>query len=445
MTGEVIAFKDLRVAPQGEIMDYTFYNKRFLEIASAINDLAVRQDGYDATSQNLIALGLQRINDTLGPFLTSLQQASQLGFLVCEATGLPVTLQVGVDVQFIVNSDGKSVFTPTPWLLAMDENDYTNWGILSFTAYSPTTGVLAGHTIFTTQNKTSARWSISCNSAMIAAETNLLNQAQAAANQANSDAANVKTLITQVTQLIQIVQTGPVVSVAGRNGAVVLSLTDVIGLTDALLQKAAVSDLTTGLATKQPLSAMLTTFAALGGAADRLPYFTGVGAMALAALTQFARNLIATPDAPSARLFLGLGDIATHPSSDFMTPAQVQAQITAQVPNTWIYGQQIIGSFDDQTLTSYELTAVDNGKTVTLNNAAAITAFLRNDNVKGWNAMILQLGAGQVTISAEAGATLRNRQNQFKTAGLYAVVSILCISNTTGTNAVYVIGGDTAL
>ena len=444
MAGEVIAFKDLRVAPQGEIMDFTFYNKRFLEITSAINELALRQDDFDATSQNLIALGLQRINDTLGPFLTSLQQASQLGFLVCEATGIPVSFTVGIDVQLIVNSAGKSVFTPTPWLLAMDENDYTNWAILSFTAYSPTTGVLACGCIFTTQHKASARWSISCNSAMIAAETNMLTQSQTAASQASAAVASMATLITQVTQLIQIVQSGPVVSVAGRNGAVVLGLSDVVGLTDALLQKAAVTDLTAGLATKQPLSALLTTFAALGGAADRLPYFTGVGAMALAALTQFARNLIATPDAPSARLFLGLGDIATHPSSDFMTPAQVQAQITAQIPNTWIYGQQIVGSFDDQTVTSFELNTTDNGKTVTLTNAAAISAFLRNDMVKGWNAMILQLGAGQVTVGAEAGATLRNRQNQFKTAGQYAVVSILCISNTTGTNAVYVLGGDTA-
>jgi hypothetical protein len=29
----------------------------------------------------------------------------------CEATGLVVALQVGIDVQFIVNSAGKSVFT----------------------------------------------------------------------------------------------------------------------------------------------------------------------------------------------------------------------------------------------------------------------------------------------------------------------------------------------
>jgi hypothetical protein len=444
MTGEVIAFKDLRVAPQGEVMDFNFYNKRFLEIVSAINELALRQDGFDATSNQLIALGLQRINDTLGPFLTSLQQASHLGFLVCEATGIPVNFTVGVDVQLIVNSAGKSVFTPTPWLLAMDENDYTNWAILSFTSYDPVGGTLACGCIYTTQHKTSARWSISCNSAMIAAETNILNLAQTAANQANTDASQVRTLINQVTQLIQIVQTGPVISVAGRNGAVVLTLADITGLTDALLQKAAVTDLTNGLATKQPLSALLTTFAALAGAADKFPYFTGVGAMALATVTQFARTLLTSADAAAMRLLLGLGDASTHPASDFATPASVAAQVPGIINNTWIFGQQIIGSFNDQTGTSYELIGSDNGRAVTLTNAAPITANLRNDQSKGWNAMVYQGGAGQVTLVAEAGATLRNRQNQFKTAGQYAVVSILCISNTAGNNAVYVIGGDTA-
>jgi hypothetical protein len=444
MAGEVIAFKDLRVAPQGEVMDFTFYNKRFLEITSAINELALRQDGYDATSQNLISLGLQRINDTLGPFLTSLQQASQLGFLVCEATGNPVSFTVGIDVQLIVNSAGKSVFTPTPWLLAVDENDYTNWAILSFTSYSPDSGVLAGRPIFTTMTKTSARWSISCNSAMLAAETNLLNQAQTAANQANSDVASVKTLVTQVTQLIQIVQSGPVISVAGRSGSIVLGLADVVGLTDALLGKAATTDLANGLATKQPVSALLTTFAALSGAADKVPYFTGVGAMALATLTQFARNLIGSPDAPSARLFLGLGDASTHPASDFTTPAQVQAQVVSLVPQQWIYGTQLLGVMNNQTGTAYEFTGPDNGKTVIFSNAAAIIASLRNDSGLGWNALVHQSGAGQVSLVAEAGATLRNRQNQFKTAGQYAMVSILCISNTAGNNAVYVIGGDTA-
>jgi hypothetical protein len=444
MTGEVIAFKDLRVAPQGEVMDFTFYNKRFLEIVSAINELALRQDGYDNTSNQLIALGLQRINDTLGPFLTSLQDAAHLGFLVCEATGLPVNFTVGVDVQLIVNSAGKSVFTPTPWLLALDENDYTNWAILSFTSYSPTTGVLACGCVYTTQHKTSARWSISCNSAMLAAETNLLTQAQTAANQAAANAAAVQTLTTQVQQLIQIVQAGPVISVAGRSGVVVLGMADVSGLTDALLQKAAVSDLTSGLSGKQPVSALLTTFAALAGAADKFPYFTGVGAMALATVTAFARTLLVAPDAATTRTTLGLGDVVTHAASEFATPASVATQVVPIIQSTPISTRALSPVFDDQTVTSYALVDTHWGSTVTFTNAAAITATLSSNIPKGWQVLVYQGGAGQVTFAPAAGVTLRNRQNQFKTAGQYAMVSLMCMSNPTGTAPTIVLGGDTA-
>jgi hypothetical protein len=437
MAGEVIAFKDLKVAPAGEVMDFTFYNKRFLEIVSAINTLALRQDVYDATSQTLVQLGFERINSTLGPFLASLQDASHLGFLVCEATGLPVNFTVGVDVQLIVNSAGKSVFTPTPWLLAVDENDYTNWAILSLTSYDPVTGTLACGCAYTTKHQTSMSWSISCNSAMLQAEMNILAQCQSSATSAHTDAANVQTLITQATQLIQIVQSGPVVTVAGRSGVVVLSMSDIVGLTDALLQKAAVTDLTSGLASKQPLSSALTTFASLSGAADKFPYFTGVGVLALATVTSLARTLLMAPDAATMRTTLGLGDAATHPASDFVTPTSIGS--------IGIFSSQIQPTFDDEIGTSFNFVYNNWGAVITLTNAAAITATLPNNLPKGWNVLVYQGGAGQVTLVPSSGVTLRNRQNQFKTAGQYAVVSILCVSNTTGTNAVYVVGGDTAV
>jgi hypothetical protein len=78
----------------------------------------------------------------------------------------------------------------------------------------------------------------------------------------------------------------------------------------------------------QPAAANLTTLAALSsivnlsalagltGAADRLPYFTGLGAMALATFTAFGRSVAAAADAAAARTLLGLGTIATK---DFET------------------------------------------------------------------------------------------------------------------------------
>lgn len=65
-------------------------------------------------------------------------------------------------------------------------------------------------------------------------------------------------------------------------------------------------------AEKQPLDAMLTALAGLVTAADRLLYFTGADAPALATLTAFARTLLAGANAAAMRGTLGLGSIATQ-------------------------------------------------------------------------------------------------------------------------------------
>lgn len=61
---------------------------------------------------------------------------------------------------------------------------------------------------------------------------------------------------------------------------------------------------------KQPKAANLTSLAGLYGAADRLPYFTGAGALSLAVLTAAARDLLAASDKAGQRTALGLGSAA---------------------------------------------------------------------------------------------------------------------------------------
>jgi hypothetical protein len=57
---------------------------------------------------------------------------------------------------------------------------------------------------------------------------------------------------------------------------------------------------------KQPLDALLTALSALVMAADRLPYFDGVGSAALTPFSAFARTLLDDADAATARATLGI-------------------------------------------------------------------------------------------------------------------------------------------
>ena len=105
-------------------------------------------------------------------------------------------------------------------------------------------------------------------------------------------------------------------------------------------------------------------------------------------------------------------------------------------------GTGSISGFDanlnDQTGTAYTLTSSDNGKVLTLNNANAITLTIAASLGDGFNCLIVQKGAGQVTLSAAGGVTVVNRSSETKTAGQYATVSVINIGSEQ-----YILSGDT--
>lgn len=85
------------------------------------------------------------------------------------------------------------------------------------------------------------------------------------------------------------------------------------------------------------------------------------------------------------------------------------------------------GLTNDQTGTSYTLTSADNGKIITLNNASAITVYVPYFFI-GFNCMMLQKGGGQVTLAINGSTTnIYNRYNFTKTAGQYAMLTLVCI------------------
>jgi hypothetical protein len=88
-----------------------------------------------------------------------------------------------------------------------------------------------------------------------------------------------------------------------------------------------------------------------------------------------------------------------------------------------------------QTGTSYTTVLADDGKLITCDNGSAITLTIPpNGTVAygiGTQLNIMQLGAGQVTITAGAGVTLRSNGSKLKTNGQYAVATCCKIASDT--------------
>jgi hypothetical protein len=98
----------------------------------------------------------------------------------------------------------------------------------------------------------------------------------------------------------------------------------------------------------------------------------------------------------------------------------------------WQYEGEL--TLNAQTGTTYTLVLTDSAKFVTLSNASAITLTVpTNASVAfpiGTQVNIMQLGAGQVTISG-AGVTLQSAGSKLKTSAQYAVATLLKIATDT--------------
>lgn len=101
-------------------------------------------------------------------------------------------------------------------------------------------------------------------------------------------------------------------------------------------------------------------------------------------------------------------------------------------------------AYNNQVGTNYVFTSSDAGKTVTFNNAAAVSAMLPNNMGLGFTCEVIQLGAGQVSFFTNSGATLQNRSSQSKIAGQYGAARLSVVTVGAGTSATYNLAGDTA-
>lgn len=145
-------------------------------------------------------------------------------------------------------------------------------------------------------------------------------------------------------------------SVFGRSGAITAAISDYDASqvdNDSAVSGSRVSDALNTLSTgKQAVNANLTALAGLTGAANKLAYFTGAGALALNDLTAFARSLIDDSDSAAARATL---EISGGLTGSILAPHKTLAVNTTAVTTLTITADAIVlanSSGDEKTVSS---------------------------------------------------------------------------------------------
>ena len=235
----MLRFEDLRVR-DAQALDRDFFNRRFRLIAEALGQLGTEVTSVTTDTDRLVTLGLTRVNEVLGPLLAKLQSAAENGFLVA-TSDMPLTITGGLQGTLaIANEAERDLFTPTPYVLLTRRAEGTehDYAVLRVEGYDRGSGGLAFEVVLVNGAIGDAMhddWVISATAgisvAVLEAATAVQNTLELA-QQAAEDAAAAA----QAAEVV--LASGPVTSVNGRQGVVVLGMSDIAGLVSALAAKA---------------------------------------------------------------------------------------------------------------------------------------------------------------------------------------------------------------
>jgi hypothetical protein len=235
----VVRFEDLRVRDSQDL-DRDFFNRRYRLIVESLNELAGQITTITTASDNLVVLGLTRVNEVLGPALAQVSAAAESGFLVATSAS-PLTISVGLETTIVIDDTAaRALFAPTPYVI-LSRNAVSaidDWALLEVQAYSRETGALAFKVAAISGDISAAQhddWVISASAGLaktiLEAATNVtatLVLAQQAAQDAAAAAETAEAVLAS----------GPVASVNGQTGVVALGIGSIPNLTTSLAGKA---------------------------------------------------------------------------------------------------------------------------------------------------------------------------------------------------------------
>ncbi|MFO7805759.1 MAG: hypothetical protein R6V30_08850 [Paracoccaceae bacterium] len=233
-----LRFEDLR-ARDNQTIDRDFFNRRYRLIAEAIAAISDDIEGVSKDSDNLVSLGLVRVNEVLGPLLTKVTAASEEGFLVAESA-TSVQLSVGLQTTLEVTAGWqRDLFQPTPYvMLSRQGGSVDDWALFKVSEYVRDNGGLAGEVVAVNGVINAAAhsdWVISATAGIAKAVMETAAAAQVAIDDAEAAALRAEQAATDAEAVLD---SGPVSSVNGQTGTVALAIGDIPDLTSTLGGKA---------------------------------------------------------------------------------------------------------------------------------------------------------------------------------------------------------------
>lgn len=234
----MLRFEDLRVRDQ-QALDRDFFNRRFRLIAETFGQLNDEVASVTTDTDRLVSLGLNRVNEVLGPLLAKLQLASDVGFLVAEST-TSVTVSLDLETTFQIKEEFRDLFSPTPYLVLQRKasgtiNDYAAFELQS---YNRENGGLAGKVVFVSGDigaGAHSDWVISCSAGIAIGVMQSLLEVAESLGTLTTVAAEADAALATINSLVA---SGNVLSVNGKTGTVILTMSDISGLVTALASKA---------------------------------------------------------------------------------------------------------------------------------------------------------------------------------------------------------------
>jgi len=169
-------------------------------------------------------------------------------------------------------------------------------------------------------------------------------------------------------------------------------------------------------------------------------------ALSTLGVSAFVKTVLDDPDAAAVRATLGIAaapDVPVKASLAEVSIGTDDAKFVTSAGASNNYLPKIAGINNQST--SYTLTSGDNGRIIRFTSATAVTCSLPASIAIGFNALIEQFGAGQVTINVVTNATRRSFNSKFKTAGQNAVASVFCEANSDGAHAEWNVSGNLVL